>query len=179
MLCSCCHTLKLVSEPLPQIVQINSEWTKKQKAAQRSKEAAKKKQEKKREALIAKAEEVRKEKAKEKALTPEERVVLKKKEEQDERKKKIEALKKKRRFPMEDTRLHKEEKEWGERPPAHVTKRPALPYTMTSLVPPNLRANIPKKYHGREHTASASGEGPLMGGENERGLITDAMSGMT
>ena len=35
---------------------------------------------------------------------------------------------KKRRFPMEDTKLHAEDKELGVKPPEDVTRRPALPY---------------------------------------------------
>lgn len=39
---------------------------------------------------------------------------------------------KKRRFPMEDTKLHAEDKELGVKPPEDVTRRPALPYFFTN-----------------------------------------------
>ena len=44
---------------------------------------------------------------------------------------------KKRRFPMEDTRLHAEDKELGVKPPADVTTRPYLPYFWHLTMPLN------------------------------------------
>lgn len=55
-------------------------------------------------------------------------------------------------------------------------KRPALPHTLTCLVPPHLRSNAPKKSWGSVATASTAGNGTLLGGNNDRGLITDAIT---
>lgn len=176
---------------------INSEWTRKQKAAAKAQEAAKKKAEKEKakakqnqkdidtaKAEAAKAEVDRKKVDDKKTLaaiflSPEERAAAakktKRKEEVEARKKHIEQQLKKRRCPIEDTRLHREDREWGVKPPEYVIKRPVLPHTLTSIIPPHLRANTPKKYVRPVANASASGNGPLMGGENERGLISDAI----
>lgn len=97
------------------------------------------------------------------------------KEEAEARKKYIEQQLRKRRFPIEDMRLHKEDKEWGVKPPKHVSKRPALPHTLTSIIPPHLRTSAPKKILGTAANASSSGNGPLLGGGCDRGLITDAI----
>ena len=97
------------------------------------------------------------------------------KEEAEARKKYIEQQLRKRRFPIEDSRLHNEDKEWGVKPPARVAKRPALPHTLTCLIPPHLRSNAPKKYQGAVVNASSSGNGTLLGGGCDRGLITDAI----
>ena len=83
----------------------------------------------------------------------------------------------KRRYPIEDTRLHREDKEWkNANIPKEVIKRPALPHTLTCLVPPHLRVNTPKNYQGPVARASTSGTGDLMGGNNDRGLVADAMT---
>lgn len=87
----------------------------------------------------------------------------------------IEQQIKKRRFPIEDTKLHRDDKEWGVKPPSRVIKRPALPHTLTCLVPPHLRSNAPKKYHGPVANASSAGNGDWRGGGVDRGLITDAI----
>lgn len=62
------------------------------------------------------------------------------------------------------------------KPPQRVMKRPALPHTLTCLVPPHLRSNIQKKAWGSVATASTAGNGTLLGGNNDRGLITDAIT---
>jgi len=171
---------------------INVDWTKKQKAAAKAKEAAKKKVEKQRQKDFDQAKQQKKveaekekkkadeeKKRKENVITPEERAEAarkkKRKEEAEARKKYIEQQLRKRRLPIEDTKLHREDKEWGVKPPEDVTKRPALPHTLTCLIPPHLRENIPKKYRGSAANASASGNGLLLGGDNERGLVTDAI----
>jgi len=178
---------------------INPDWIKKQKAATKAKEAARKKAEKQRqkelekakhqvkadaekkksEELKAKKKAEEENKEKEKILTPEElqakKAARKRKEEAEARKTYIEQQLRKRRYPIEDTRLHKENKEWGVKPREHVKKRPALPHSLTCLIPPHLRESNPKKYRGSAANASASGNGSLLGGNHERGLITDAI----
>jgi hypothetical protein len=57
------------------------------------------------------------------------------KEEAAQRAKEIAERIKKRKFPMDDFELEKEDKELGVKPPADVTRRPFLPYALTSLVP--------------------------------------------
>jgi len=42
---------------------------------------------------------------------------------------------KKRKFPMDDIELEKEDKELGVKPPSDVTRRPFLPFALTYLVP--------------------------------------------
>ena len=112
--------------------------------------------------------------------TPEERAEVKRKKEEKARKeaerKEIEQKLRRRRFPIEDTKLHREDKLWKVKPPKSVGKRPALPYTLTCLVPPHLRVNTPKNYQGPEARASTSGTGTLMGGNNDRGLVADAIT---
>jgi histone H1/5 len=74
----------------------------------------------------------------EKNMTPEELQAHKEKQEKEkaarEKKEEAERLKKeraerikRRRFPMEDAKLHLEDKELGVKPPEDVTRRPALP----------------------------------------------------
>ena len=156
---------------------INPEWTNKQKAAAKAKEAAKKKA----------ASKIKKELEKKKAQCNEE--LAKKKAEEDEKarfeamtpeqkaaeakaKKKAEILRK-RRLPMEDTKLHAENKEYGIKNPETLNRRPALPFTMASLVPPHLRGDNPK--WGPVFTASQSGAGEWAEMDNDRGLIADAL----
>lgn len=155
---------------------INSEWTKKQKKAARAKEAAKKKLEKQRQKDTKKANQQKKEMAKrleEKKQNG--RFAPEEKAEEVARKRKayIEQQLRKRRYPLEDTKLHREDKEWGVK--SDVLRRPTLPYTLTCLVPPHLRESNPKKCTDSISNESASGNGALLGGENERGLVTDAI----
>jgi histone H1/5 len=99
---------------------------------------------KKSEATLQKEEQEKKLKEKnkleeiEKDMTPEElqahkemqaneKEALEKKEEAERLKKERAERIKKRRFPMEDTKLHLEDKELGVKPPEDVTRRPALP----------------------------------------------------
>lgn len=121
------------------------------------------------------AEEERK--RKEAAMTPEERAAAaqkkRKKEEAEARAKFVADLIKKRRFPIEDTKLHAENKEYGIKTPNDLTRRPALPHTLTCLVPPHLRGE--KQKWGTVVNASQSGSGELLGGENDRGLIPDTL----
>lgn len=152
--------------------------------AKEMKEAEKVKQQKKAEAEKKKAAEEKKRKEKELTLEEKTELALKKKrkEEAEARRKEAEARKKwveqqlrRRRYPIEDAKLHREDKKWGVKPPEHVAKRPTLPHTLTCLVPPHLRTNTPKKYTGSVANASACGNGTLLGGDNERGLVTDAI----
>lgn len=157
---------------------INAEWTSKQKAAAKAKEAAQKKAASKIKKELQKAqskiaEEVAKQKAeeemkrKEAAMTPEQRAAAAK------AKAKAEILRK-RRLPMEDTKLHAENKEYGIKNTETLARRPALPFTLTSLVPPHLRVGDNPKW-GPIHSASQSGAGELMDVDNDRGLIADAL----
>lgn len=156
---------------------INTEWTNKQKAVTKAKEAAKKKAalkikkelEKKRaqsneEADKRKAEED--EKKRQEAMTPEQRAAEKK------TKAKAEILRK-RRLPMEDTKLHAENKEYGIKNPDSLNRKPALPFTMACLVPPHLRGDNPK--WGPVFTASQTGAGDWTETDNDRGLIVDTL----
>jgi len=77
---------------------------------------------------------------------------------------------------MEDLELHRIEKKHSIKAPKHLTKQPALPHTLTCLVPPHLRKNTPKQYQGAVARASKSGNGELMGGNNDRGLVADAIT---
>mmetsp|Transcript_2102 Transcript_2102/g.3894 ORF Transcript_2102/g.3894 Transcript_2102/m.3894 type:complete len:1326 (+) Transcript_2102:117-4094(+) len=173
---------------------INSAWTKKQKAAEKAKEAEKKRREIKRKKEMEKLklekekkkkqqeEEAKKQaelerKKKEAELTPEQRAA------QEERKKKKEAAEarakyiaerlRKRRFPMEDTKLHAEDKELGLKPPDDVTKRPTLPYTLGCIVPFHQRGDVRKCSVAAN--ASNFGNGDWLGNDDTRGLITDAL----
>ena len=157
---------------------INAEWTSKQKAAAKAKEAAQKKAAAKikkelQKAQSKNAEELAKQKAeeemkrKEAAMTPEQRAAAAK------AKAKAEILRK-RRLPMEDTKLHAENKEYGIKNTDSLARRPALPYTLTCLVPPHLRVGDNPKW-GPIHSASQSGAGELMDVDNDRGLIADAL----
>ena len=152
---------------------INPEWTKKQKAAVKANEAAKKKAEKERKKELAqsnededktKAEEERSRKEAEK--TPEQRAA------EAKARAKAELLRK-RRLPMEDTRLHEENKEYGIKAPENLNRRPALPFTLTALTPPHLRGE--KMKWGPVMTASQSGTGDVCEIDNDRGLICDAL----
>lgn len=42
---------------------------------------------------------------------------------------------KKRKFPMDDLDLEKEDKELAVKPPSHLTRRPFIPYALTYVVP--------------------------------------------
>ncbi|GAX12095.1 hypothetical protein FisN_15Lh213 [Fistulifera solaris] len=90
-----------------------------------------------------------------KDLDPETREKMKaellKKEEAAKRKAEFEAKAKeraerlrRRRFPMEDTKLHAEDKELNVKPPADVTARPYLPYFWHATVPPNHPSRLGK-----------------------------------
>lgn len=126
---------------------INSDWKKKQAAAKKKKKVAEQKkkkdlQKKKEEAAKAakkeKEEEAKKDPVqakidmlREKDPNSQELKKLladrKRKQEAEARKAYIEERKKKRRFPMEDTALHEEDKELGVKKPDDVGPRPQLP----------------------------------------------------
>ncbi|KAL7522817.1 hypothetical protein ACHAWX_007527 [Stephanocyclus meneghinianus] len=160
---------------------VNPEWTKKQKAAAKAKEAAKKRADQKRKQEAEKAKAMAKakkqeEESKKQAEEERRRKDAEKTPEQKaaEAKAKLRAdILRKRRYPMEDTQLHEENKEYGIKAPENVTRRPALPYTLTCLVPPYLRGDNPK--WGAVFNASMSGTGELMELDNDRGLIVDAL----
>ena len=157
---------------------INSEYTKQQKAAAKAKEAAKKKAAAKVKKDLEKAKaKINEEDAKKKAeeeqkrkeaeMTPEQKAAAAK------AKAKAELLRK-RRLPMEDTQLHAENKEYGIKNPEALARRPAMPYTLTSLVPPHLRSGDNPKW-GPVNTASQTGVGEWTESDNDRGLIADAL----
>ncbi|KAL7437218.1 hypothetical protein ACHAXM_005517 [Skeletonema potamos] len=167
---------------------INAEWTKKERA----KEAAKKKAEQKKKKELEKMSQKKKEemakkkaeadkKKKEASMTPEERADAeerkKKKEEAEKKKKWIAEQLKKRRFPMEDTRLHSENKEWGVRPRKDVTRPPALPDTLACIIPPHLRTGD-RKWSSRNacsNVVHTGGNLSELGPDRDRGLITDVL----
>jgi hypothetical protein len=69
---------------------------------------------------------------------------------------------KKRRFPMEDTRLHAEDKELGVKPPSFVKRRPGLPYFFQLLERHNKNtASGPSKCDQLDY--------------DSRGLVTDLL----
>jgi len=125
---------------------VSAEFKKKEKA-RKSKENAKKQAERKKknaEGLVKRKEANEKKRKQEledrkKSLSKEELAALAKKEEErlakqklkeeNERKAKERAERlRKRRFPMEDTKLHNEDKELGVTAPKEVKRRPQLPY---------------------------------------------------
>jgi histone H1/5 len=157
---------------------INPEWTTKQKAAAKAKDAAKKKAaakvkkelEKKKAKLTEEEEKKKAEEAERKRLeemTPEQRAA------EAKAKAKAEILRK-RRYPMEDTKLHSENKEYGIKNEVSLNRRPALPYTLTSLIAPHLRPSDNPKW-GPIMAASQSGAGEWTEMDNDRGLIADAL----
>ena len=157
---------------------INSEYTKQQKAAAKAKEVAKKKAAAKMKKDLEKAKaKINEEDAKKKAeeerkrkeaeMTPEQKAAAAK------AKAKAELLRK-RRLPMEDTKLHAENKEYGIKNPETLARRPAMPYTLTCLVPPHLRRGDNPKW-GPVNTASQTGVGEWTEVDNDRGLIADAL----
>lgn len=155
------------------------EKAKQQKAKKKKADAETEKKKAKAKAEAEKKKAAEEKKRKERELTPEQKAELalkkKKKEEAEARKKFIEQQLRKRRYPIEDTRLHRENKEWGVKPPESLIKRPPLPYTLACVVPPHLRTDAPRKQYGAVANASASGSGPLLGGDNERGLVADTI----
>lgn len=125
---------------------ISAEFTKKEKA-RKARDSAKKQAERKKKnaAIAAKRKEAQEKKRQEaleerkKSLSKEELEALARKEEarlakqrlkeENERKAKERAERlRKRRFPMEDTKLHREDKELGVSAPKEVKRRPQLPY---------------------------------------------------
>lgn len=167
---------------------ISPEWTKKQRAKEAAKKKAEQKKKKELEKLSQKKkEEMAKKKAeadkkkKEANLTPEERAAVedrkKKKEEAEKRKKWISEQLKRRRFPMEDTRLHSENKEWGVRPRKDVTRPPALPDTLACIIPPHLRTGDRKwsSKNACSNVVQTHGNLSELGPDRDRGLITDVL----
>ncbi len=167
---------------------INPEWTKKQRAKEAAKKKAEQKKKKELEKLSQKKkEEMAKKKAeaekkkKEANMTPEERAAAedrkKKKEEAEKKKKWIADQLKRRRFPIEDTRLHAENKEWGVRPRKDVTRPPALPDTLACIIPPHLRTGDRKwsSKNACSNVVHTGGNLSELGPDRDRGLITDVL----
>ena len=167
---------------------INPEWTKKQKAKEaaikkaelkKKKELEKMSQKKKEEMAKKKAEADKKKK--EANMTPEERAAAlerkKKKEEAEKKKKWIAEQVKRRRFPIEDTRLHSENKEWGVRPRKDVTRPPALPDTLACIIPPHLRTGDRKwsSKNACSNVVHTGGNLSELGPDRDRGLVTDVL----
>lgn len=167
---------------------INPEWTKKQRAKEAAKKKAEQKkkkeleklsQKKKEEMAKKKAEEDRKKK--EANMTPEERAAAeerkKKKEEAEKKKKWIAEQLKKRRFPIEDTRLHTENKEWGVKSRKDVSRPPALPDTLACVIPPHLRSGERKwsSKNACSNVVQTGGNLSELGPDRDRGLITDVL----
>mmetsp|Transcript_6232 Transcript_6232/g.8811 ORF Transcript_6232/g.8811 Transcript_6232/m.8811 type:complete len:1455 (+) Transcript_6232:93-4457(+) len=98
----------------------------------------------------------KKQKEKEKAMSAEDLATLRKRQakqkaaeekrkEEIRRKKEIAEKIKKRKYPIEDTKLHKEDKEWGVKAPSEVKRRPPLPYLGLAVVPYDQRSQKSKK----------------------------------
>ena len=167
---------------------ISPEWTKKQRAKEAAKRKAEQKKRKELEKLSQKKkEEMAKKKAeaekrkKEANMNPEERAAVeerkKKKEEAEKKKKWIGEQLKKRRLPIEDTRLHSENKEWGVRPRKDVTRPPALPDTLACIIPPHLRSGDRKwsSKNACSNVVQTGGNLSELGPDRDRGLITDVL----
>jgi len=121
---------------------ISAEWTKKEKQ-KKAREATKKIAEKKKKTQSSQknknVDEAKRIESLSKSMSPEELEELKqrheiklkkqklKEEVERKAKERLERLRR-RRFPMEDTRLHNEDKEFGLAPPKGVKRRPGLPY---------------------------------------------------
>jgi linker histone H1 and H5 family/PWWP domain/Williams-Beuren syndrome DDT (WSD), D-TOX E motif len=75
-----------------------------------------------------------------------------------------------RRFPMEDTQLHKEDKEFGVKPPSGVLTRPHLPYFWTLTVPLTQRAT-----GGKTNTAILTASKVEGCDYDSRGLVPDLL----
>ncbi|KAK1745043.1 hypothetical protein QTG54_004334 [Skeletonema marinoi] len=120
-------------------------------------------------------------KKKEANMTPEERAAAlerkKKKEEAEKKKKWIAEQVKRRRFPIEDTRLHSENKEWGVRPRKDVTRPPALPDTLACIIPPHLRTGDRKwsSKNACSNVVHTGGNLSELGPDRDRGLVTDVL----
>jgi hypothetical protein len=147
---------------------VNTEWVKRTKAKQRARDKARKdKDKKKRESLKEtgetkktleedKLEEMKEDlpegeyhKLKEKHDVAQEK--QRKKDELEQlRKERVERLKK-RRFPMEDTKLHLEDKELAVKPPDDVKKRPGLPYVFQLIRDNKNTAETPSRCQSMDH----------------------------
>lgn len=158
---------------------VNTEWVKRTKANQRAKDKARKDRDrKKREAErkeIQDAMPVKKEETLDDlkdSLPQDEYIKIKQKHDDDvdkQRKKDVaELLRKeraerlrKRRFPMEDTKLHLEDKELAVKPPDDVKKRPGLPYVFQLVRDNKNTAETPSRCQYLDH--------------GSRGLIPDLL----
>jgi linker histone H1 and H5 family/Williams-Beuren syndrome DDT (WSD), D-TOX E motif len=78
-----------------------------------------------------------------------------------------------RRFPMEDTKLHKEDRELNVKPPSAIQQRPNLPYFWNLTVPLHLR-----KQSGKTSGSilANSKVDHLEGGGDTRGLVPDLLA---
>jgi hypothetical protein len=93
------------------------------------------------------------------------------KEEAARRAKEIAERIKKRKFPMDDIELEKEDKELGVKPPSHVTRRPFLPYALTSLIP------FEERPRGKKTTPTATINAcTTKVSSGSMGLISDVLS---
>lgn len=153
---------------------ISAEWTKKERQ-RKSKDATKKLAEKKKRDQASQQKRNEKEAQRiedlKKTLSPEELEELKLKHEAkvEKQRAKEEVIRKakekaerlrRRRFPMEDTRLHLEDKELGLAPPKGVKRRPVLPHFFQLVRPDNKN--------------SASSKCDAMDYDN-RGLVPDTL----
>jgi hypothetical protein len=147
---------------------VNTEWVKRTKAKQRAKDKARKDKDRKRRELLKESvetktkleddtlEEMKEDlpegeclKSKEKHDVAQERQ-RKKDEVEQLRKDRAERLRK-RRFPMEDTKLHIEDKELAVKPPDDVKKRPGLPYVFQLIRDNKNTAETPSRCQSMDH----------------------------
>ena len=127
-----------------QSYKISAKYKEKQRA--KKKKATKAKQAKKKALSVEERNKQRMDQLKRKELTPEElakakatlaaKAAAEKRRQEQERAQRERADRiKRRKFPMEDTRLHQEDKELHVRPPPDVTTRPYLPYFWQVTLP--------------------------------------------
>eukprot|EP00977_Amphora_coffeiformis_P022361 scaffold10856_cov229-Amphora_coffeaeformis.AAC.12 len=144
IVCSMKKTNSPTSPSVRQSYKISSKYKEKQRA--KKKKATRVKQAKKKALTAEERNKQRMDQLKRKELTPEElakakatlaaKAAAEKRREEQERAARERADRiKRRRFPMEDTRLHQEDKELHVRPPSDVTARPYLPYFWQITLP--------------------------------------------
>ena len=77
-----------------------------------------------------------------------------------------------RKFPMEDTKLHTEDKLYHVKPPSHVTTRPYLPYFWYTTIP----LNHPNRYGGKTNTMVLNASKvDTMDIHDNRGIVPDLL----
>ena len=97
-------------------------------------------------------------------------LALSKREEAEKKEKERQERIRKRRFPMEDTKLHEEDKELGVKPPPDVLPRPSLPYFWQTTLPLSDPARQGRR---PDHVLRCSKSDAL--NQGSRGLVSDLL----